>query len=446
MAVFCRYFYIFISITRSAAGILLAQGWKVYRTVACHINLYRLHQFTFYFATICGRRRYPHYYWDVVGTRYHVARFSIDMVNQHHMADSIMIKIFDRYIIKTILLATLFVTLVIMGILILIMLLGELKYIGEGDYDLLQVVGYVLMRLPNELYRFSPILILLGGIIGLNILSTHRELIVMRTAGYSTKRIIGNVLGGALLLVLIMGIIGEGFAPHLSYKAEVHKESAKSAGQAVVTAAGIWFHIDNNFMHVQQIIDRQLLEGVTWYEFDNEHRLQTAYYAKTLSFDKDQWKLKEVVKTQFTAEGTKSQSLPVVNWNLKFNTNLLNVGLVDANDMSLPKLAKFADYLSQNGLQAGQYQYEFWQRVFQPWISLLMVFLALPFALNSFNTATLGWRLIAGILLGFALLLLNALLGQLCIVYQVPAIYAAFLPLLIFTLLGIVLVNRYSSI
>ncbi len=353
-----------------------------------------------------------------------------------------MLTILGRYIAKTIVIATLLVLLVITGLTTLMMLLAELKHLGEGDYGILQAVLYVLLRLPNEIYNFSPILILLGSIIGLSILSSHRELAVMRTAGFSVKRIMLNVLAVTCLLVVAMCALGEGVAPKLSYQAEISKENAKNAGQAVVTAAGIWLHVQNNFIHVQHVVGRELLEGVTRYEFNEQHQLQAAYYAKTLTYVNHQWQMNDMVKTTFSATGTESQTVQTALWDLKFNPNLLSMGLVSANEMSLPRLAKFARYLEKNGLQASEYRYEFWQRILQPWVSVVMVFLAVPFVLGTLSTSTMGWRLMAGVLVGFAFFILNALLAQLSIVYQLPPAIAAFSPLLIFTLLGMLLWRR----
>ncbi len=350
-----------------------------------------------------------------------------------------MMKILAYYIAKTTIIATALVTLVISGVLFLMLLLGEIRNIGIGDYGIFQVIIYVLLRLPSELYRFSPLLLLLGSIIGLSTLSSHRELAVMRTSGFSIRQIIKSVLMAAMLILLMVSVTAEWLAPHLSYKAEVQKENAKNAGEAVVTSSGIWFHIDNNFIHVNQIVDRQLLQGVTRYQLDNNHHLLTAYYAKTLSYDHHRWVMKEVVKTSFYKDKTKSQTLSQADWNLKLNDNLLNAGLIEPSDMSLPKLAAYAHYLKQNGLQASEYQYEFWQRIFQPLVSLVMIFLAIPFVLGTMSASTTGWRLVMGVVVGFVFFILNAFLGQLCIVYQLPPILAALLPLVIFMVLGIFL-------
>ena len=353
-----------------------------------------------------------------------------------------MIKILTRYIAKTTTIATGLVALLITGVLFLMTSLTELKSIGEGDYSLTQAFLYILLRLPNEVYKFSPMLVLLGSIVGLSTLSSHRELAVMRTSGFPARKIIYSVLSAALMLIILISMVGEWIAPNLSYKAEVYKENAQNAGQAVVTAAGVWFHVGNDFIHVQHVVGRQLLEDVTRYQFDDHHRLQAAYFAKTLSYENNQWQMHDVVKTTFYNDRTKSQAFPEVAWDLKFNANLLNVGLVDPSEMSLPKLAKFAHYLEQNGLQATQYQYQFWQRVFQPFASLVMIFLAILFVLGALSTATLGWRIVVGILAGFAFFIINAMLGQLCVVYQFPAVLAAFLPLFVFAVFGLFL-SRY---
>ena len=170
----------------------------------------------------------------------------------------------------------------------------------------------------------------------------------------------------------------------------------------------------NNFIHVSQVISRQLLEGVTRYQFDDNHRLETSYYAKTLIFKNRQWQMQDAVKTNFYNDRTKSQALATAPWDLKFNPNLLNVGVVQPEEMTLPKLSQFIGYLKSNGLQTSAYKYEFWQRIFQPLAALVMILLAVPFVLGTLSTSTLGWRIIIGIVVGFAFYMSNAFLGQLC--------------------------------
>lgn len=355
-----------------------------------------------------------------------------------------MIKILQRYIAKSIVVGTLISALIIIGILVLMSLLGEMKDIGEGDYSIALAGLFVLMRLPNQLYQYSPMLVLLGSIIGLTILTANREIAVMRTSGLSINSMIMSVLGCVLIIVCCIGVLGEWFGPGLSYSAEVHKENARNAGQAVITAAGVWYHVDNNFIHIKRVVGRELLEGVTRYEFDNDHRLHAAYYAKQLTQRDNKWTMRDVVKTIFSDDRTKSLSVAELPLDLQLNTNLFNIGLVEANEMSLHKLVKFTRYLQENGLQATEYEFQFWRRVLQPLASLIMVFLALPFVLGTLGTASLGMRLLAGVIAGFTFFIVNALLGEISIVYQVPAFFAALLPLVLFAIAGMVLAKRIT--
>ena len=353
-----------------------------------------------------------------------------------------MFTILQRYISKTILVSTALVALIIISVIFVITLLGELKDIGQGDYGLTQALFYVLFRLPNDIYQFSPMLLLIGSIVGLSILSSHRELAVMRASGFAIGEIIKTTICMAFLMVLVITLLGEWVAPHWNHKAEMHKENAQHAGQAVITAAGVWLHVDDNFIHVRQVVGKDLLEGVTRNEFDQQHRLKVVYYAKTMVLKDKQWTMNDVVKTQFFNDRTKSQSFVQLPWDLKFNASLLNVGKMDPNEMTLPALITFARYLDKNGLQSSEYKYNFWQRIFQPFASMIMIFLALPFVLGAMSASTLGWRIIIGILAGFAFFILNAFLGQLCVVYQIPTMLAALLPLILFVVVGVIFTKQ----
>lgn len=345
--------------------------------------------------------------------------------------------LFQRYIARTVTMATLSVMGIVAAVSFLLLLLGELKAIGDGGYNIVQALAYVLLRLPNELYQFLPALTLLGSVMTIGLLSLHRELIAMQASGFSLRRIALHILTTALLLIIIASILGEWFAPDLSYRAEMNKENAQHGSQVAITASGVWFHVENNFIHVEQIIGSQLLEGVTRYQFDSHQHLMAAYFAKKLILINREWWMVDAVKTVFFNNGAKSQAFERIKWELPWNNNLLTMGLVEPSQMSLRKLIKLINYLHQNGLQVSQYQYVLWQRIFQPVAAWVMVFLALAFSLGQFRYLALGWKAAIGIAVGFSFFILNALLGQLCIVFQLPAMLAAGLPLILFTGVGL---------
>ncbi len=351
-------------------------------------------------------------------------------------------KILHLYIIKTVILATLLVMAIVMGLSYFISFLRELRDIGVGDYGIMQAALHVLFELPHDLYQFFPMLVLLGGLAGLGLLASHQELIVMRISGMSISSMAQAVLGAAVVLTLLGLILGEFISPHLHFLADKHKSTAQSGGQAIATLSGVWIHEGNNFFHIDKVVAHHYLEGVTRYEFDQRHRLLAAYYAKTMDYQKGQWQLTDVVKTNFIHDETTHQQMDKTVWDVALRPRFLNVGLHEPDEMPLPNLFEYTKHLEKNGLQAAEFQLNFWKRLFQPLTTLIMLLLAIPFVFAAPRSMTMGLRLLMGIIVGFVFYITSALIGQVSIVFQLSPFYAAVLPMLIFAGMGYVLMLR----
>lgn len=347
-----------------------------------------------------------------------------------------MFKLLDRYLIKTIFMAIGLMMLILLGLLLLMGLMGEARNVGEGDYYFLQSFYYVLMRLPSELYRFSPILVLLGAIIGTGVLSSSFELSVMRAAGYSVGRVVRNVLFAGFIFISMMLVLGEVLGPFSAYQAEIYRENAKNAGLALVTASGIWLHIDNNFIHVERVVGKEWVKGITRYEVNSEQQLIAAYYADTLIHKNKKWEWHNVVKTTLSDDHSKSEFFPQLEWDLPINSNLFQIGFDNPSDMSLSKLTHMIDYLARNGLETRVFSFQLWRRILQPLSSTVMILVAVPFVLGSHRGLNLGSRVMIGLFFGFTFFILNAMLSQLAIVYQLPTFIAASLSPLLFSLIA----------
>jgi lipopolysaccharide export system permease protein len=351
-------------------------------------------------------------------------------------------KILHRYIAKSVIAATALVLLVMVGLIFIIDFLEELKDVGSGDYGFAQAFVHVLLEAPRHLYQFFPMLVLIGGVVGLGILSAHQELVVMRTAGFSVKRIALAVIAAALGLTLVATSVGELLVPKAHHLATTRKQSEQSGGQAVATLSGIWIHEGNDFLQIKRVEGLQHLVGVTRYQFDTQHHLLATYYVASLAREHGKWHARDVLKTTFTNNKTQSQHVAEMEWDMPLNPNLLNVGLIEPPEMSLPTLHNYSRHLVQNGLQAGDFQWEFWKRIFQPLTTVVMILLAIPFVLNSSRSVTMGWRVFFGIVVGFVFYILNAFLGQFSIVFQFSPLFAAVIPTILFAVLGYVFTRK----
>src|SRR5206468_3601016 len=143
------------------------------------------------------------------------------------------------------------------------------------------------------------------------------------------------------------------------FLADKRKDSAQNGGQAVATASGVWIHEGNNFLHIDKVNGLEHLEGVTRYEFNAQHQLLAAYFAKNVDYLHGAWQLRDMVKTVFLNDRTHSQQLTKSTWHFVLSPNLLNVGLIAPEDMSLSSLAKYSQHLVDNKSQASVFQFVF---------------------------------------------------------------------------------------
>jgi lipopolysaccharide export system permease protein len=81
--------------------------------------------------------------------------------------------------------------------------------------------------------------------------------------------------------------------------------------------------------------------------------------------------------------------------------------------------------------------------VFTPFTCLAMLLIAMPMVFNTTpRSGGTGQRIIVGALLGVAFFVLNRAVNHLGLVYGMPAVVSAALPLMVITLISIVLLQR----
>ena len=105
-------------------------------------------------------------------------------------------------------------------------------------------------------------------------------------------------------------------------------------------------------------------------------------------------------------------------------------------------LHSYIKYRLQSGLDASGDKFAFWQRIFAPFATLVMVLLAIPFVFGLLRNATMGLRMLVGMIFGFGFYILHQFVGPMSIVYHVPPILAALLPSLIFAAIGSMLLFK----
>jgi lipopolysaccharide export system permease protein len=352
----------------------------------------------------------------------------------------------DRHIANHVLGAMAVVLLVLGGLDLLFTAVDELGD-TSGSYGSSAALQYVAMTFPGHLYELLPMISLIGALVGLGLLATGNELVIMQAAGISVARIVLAVMKPALLVMLGGVLLGEYAAPVLELRAELNKAVA-SGEQVGLSRYGHWERDGNAFLHFNAMQPDGALQGVSLLEFDGQQRIvrsveaARAVHTGNSAPGRSVWTLEQGRELGFvhTEDGsvTSTQhdfaSLPQT---LDLTPDMLRVLIVDPDDMAMRDLWGHAGRFARQGQDASAYYLAFWKKVLQPVTTALLVLVAISFIFGPLRQATMGSRVFTAICFGLAFTILQRLMHNFALLYQLPPLLAILLPLLLTGLLGL---------
>jgi len=351
--------------------------------------------------------------------------------------------IIDRYIGKQIMLTIGLVAFALLGVDVFFYLVNELRFVGKGDYTFAAALLFILLTIPRKLYIIFPWAALLGSLLALGNLAKNSELVAMRAAAISVPRIAWSALKAGLLLTIIMFICGEIISPTTEVWAQRKRTLALSRGQAIQTQHGVWVRHNNEFIHAGIVKQPSELLDVTRYNFDQKLQLQVVEHAQSATKQKDTWHLENIRSTAFNEHGTVTTAADQTQIPELLDTEILQASAVKHLErLTLINLWRVIKSRIAQELNATEYQRAFWLKIVQPFAALVMIFLSVPFAFGPLRSASLGLKILVGVLVGFSFHTLNSIFGPLTAVTGLSPMLAAVIPTSVFLVLGAWMVRR----
>ena len=343
---------------------------------------------------------------------------------------------------STVLQTIMLILAILLVLQIFILFVNQMPDMGKGQYHLMSVLEFVMLRVPYELSICFPVICLLGCLIGLSVLASHSELVILRTTGLSIADILKIVATAGIGFILLAMLLSELFIPEMMYKANSLKLEAMNEGQVLRQAQSLWFRNLDNFWFVEAIDSPNHLKSVTLFKKDEEGILKSIEYFFQVNWVNGQWQAKSIEKTFFSKNKMRRLRLDnVQGLNLPLTPTFFKHIEHTPDEMSLKGLWQRIHQL-RNQQDISKDELIFWQRVLQPFNTLLMMLLAIPCVFGPLRESTMGAKLIVGIVIGFGFYILNQMFGFVSQVYQLPPILGASLPLFIFGILGVFLLKR----
>lgn len=373
-------------------------------------------------------------------------------------------KVLQRYFVTEIVRSVLFVLAAFLALFAFFDLMGELKSVGRGGYQLQHAFLYLLFSMPGNIYELMPIAALIGTIWALAQFASRSEFTIMRVSSMSTFLAARMLAKIGLVLVAVTFLFGEVLAPMASEMAKTMKLQAKGTSVSQEFRSGLWAKdvlkqngvtgrsVGSRFLNVAEVRADGELRGLKLYEFDLEFRLTALITAARARYIGDnRWQLSEVATTRFPlgvvgddpfvpdlSAATSTSTAATQDLISEITPGILSVLFADPKYMSAYDLQAYTRHLAENRQATKRYEIAFWKKLVYPFAVLVMMALALPFAYLHVRSGGVSLKIFVGIMIGVSFQLLNSLFSHIGLLNTWPAFGTAVLPSVIFLLIALV--------
>jgi lipopolysaccharide export system permease protein len=338
-----------------------------------------------------------------------------------------------RYFAREILLTSLLVLAALLALFGFFDLVRELDDVGRGGYRLGIMIGYVLLSLPSHAYVVLPAAALIGTLFALARMSEQSELTVMRSSGLSMRQLASHVAGAGIVVAVVTLAVGEFVTPFTEEAAKRLRLKATSSIVAREFRSGFWVKEDKSFVNIQDVTADTVLLNLKIYEFDAAFRLAAIRLAARGTYEgTNRWRLSGVEVTRFEGERATLTREPTAIWNSVLTPDILSVLKIVPERMSVLNLRAYIEHLRENRQKTTRFEIALWQKALYPLAAIVMMVLAIPFAVQSQRAGGAGAKIVLGILLGLGFHFAGRLFSHVGLLNDWPAAFSAGMPTLLF--------------
>ena len=353
--------------------------------------------------------------------------------------------IISRYIQRNIHLGTLAALLLLVSLSLFFLLVRELDELGQGSYGWAKMLQYLALSVPGKIVEFMPLAVLLGSILSLGALAGNSEVIAMQASGVSLRGMLSAVLQAALLLALASFLLADLVVPDSETGASRLKNLAQENTTALQSREGLWIKDGSRVVHVQALLPNGYARDIEIYQLDRQGKLVSTLHAAHAIPMNGGWELQQVRQSLISPQKVVTRDFERLAYEGSLSEELLRALMIEPRRMSSMSLYAYLTFLDENRLDSQAERLIFWKKLFAPLTIVIMCLLAFPFVLGSQRQASGGQRLLTGILLGLAFVVIDRLLIQLGMQLKIMPLLVALLPNLLFLSLAIYLLIKKQS-
>ena len=318
---------------------------------------------------------------------------------------------------------------------------AELKYLGKGDYGINNLLKYSILSLPKSILIMFPYAVLIGAMLSLGSMAADMEFISMHASGISITKIITVILIQAFLLSSLFYTVADSVVPEYTSKAETKKNKALNK-KLIFKHNGVWFKDKNTFIKINEIYSDANLKNIVMYKYSPDNTLLSIKTIKKAKYIDNNWLLTGVEETFLNTTPVLKKFLNQDITPSFIDRKLINIKTHKSESLSLLDVIRNINYLKNNGLDPNVQKKIFWEKIFKPFSTIIMLFLAMPFIFGRYRSSNISKRIVLGLFIGIIFFIVTSILPNLGMVLGLMPFINVLLPHIIFVVIGIFMLNK----
>jgi lipopolysaccharide export system permease protein len=304
------------------------------------------------------------------------------------------------------------------------------------------IFKFLLYKMPEVIFEWTlPYAILLATLLTLSILSQHSEITAFKTGGISLYRITLPLFFTALLMSFLSFLGNEYLVPFTNQgvrnllEVDVRKERPSSFFKNYK----IWYRSDHHIFNIQLLDPRKkVLKGFTLYQFDDSFRCIQRIDAREARYINGSWRFYQGTLRRLDENRSMSATpFDEMEFPLKETWESFQKIARPSEEMSYTELRTYIQQIQSSGYDATRYLVDFYAKLSHPFLNLIMVLIAIPFALKTSRSGGVAFSIGLSVLIGFVygvVYYISLSFGKSGVL---PPFVAAWTPTVLFGLAGI---------
>jgi lipopolysaccharide export system permease protein len=302
------------------------------------------------------------------------------------------------------------------------------------------VVRYFLFKIPLSISRVIGFATLFSTLFCLGLLARTQEITAMRSSGLSVQRISLPLLVLSFLICLLTFAWNEGLVPMFTQRAQmIYKLEVKSKKPVtVVGTQDIWIRGEGNFINVDHFDPKTgTLHGISLFVLNRDFTLKGLIEIPSAEWRDGKWEAQTGTEWRFLPDGEIIKQKVAAAPPISETPADLKLLARDPEEFTFFDLQKQIADMKAKGIDATGYEVDLQVKLALPFISPLMVLLAIPFALKGRVSSGLALSFGLAMLIAFGYWVLSAFCFSLGHSGALSPIVAAWIPNTIFAMIGL---------